>query len=62
MPTRVIEARRDQRLHAELAHVAQGHRGAGWVLGVGGHFPYTIKLIERGLKAGPYGRHVKADC
>src|ERR1700720_2454663 len=33
MHASVIEARRDQPLHAELAHVAQRHRWARWVLG-----------------------------
>jgi hypothetical protein len=33
MPTRVIEAERDQMMHAQLAHVAERHRRAGWALG-----------------------------
>jgi hypothetical protein len=31
MAARIIEARGDQPLHAERAHVAEGHRRAGWV-------------------------------
>jgi hypothetical protein len=30
---RIVEAGRNEPLYAEMAHVAERHRGAGWVLG-----------------------------
>ena len=32
LPARIVEAIRDQVMHALLTHVAQGHWRAGWVL------------------------------
>jgi hypothetical protein len=57
MPAGVIEARRDKPLHAQLAHIAQRHRRAGWVFGVQfDDFRSASKLFLASQRRGSAGK------
>jgi hypothetical protein len=68
MPAGVIEARRDQPLYAQLAHVGERHRRAGRVVGLNlfgagraGAYPLTACRGDSHLANEPLRAPIKTD-